>query len=268
MSHIFAPFGAAGKWLHGGPAKSHGGESTAASATTATMLSATAAAGGWLRSRPFTHQIYLPDTRSNAWPCGVTKFNTCAFAASNYGHSMRRVPCKAALPRRNFVTWQDWCSAAGRSQGPPGRCRSRSATSLAAHGLYRLGARLPDRGNPDGHCEPRALVAVNDAILSHIGLAWDAARTIPDGWFDWPMLLSHPGRGRAALSPGVPSATWRRTSLTHRRNVAAAPYAPRRRRCSVQATPDDSPIQPRRRLTEAGDVSHARNVLGWRIGWT
>ena len=65
---------------------------------------------------------------------------------------------------------------------------SRSGTSLIAQILHTLGATLPDdvigpdRGNPAGHWEPRALVEINDQILSHVGLAWDDPRPLPDGW--------------------------------------------------------------------------------------
>jgi hypothetical protein len=66
---------------------------------------------------------------------------------------------------------------------------SRSGTSLITHILHTLGATLPDdlvgpnRGNPLGHWEPRALVDINDQILSHLGLAWDDPRPLPASWF-------------------------------------------------------------------------------------
>jgi hypothetical protein len=66
---------------------------------------------------------------------------------------------------------------------------SRSGTSLITHILHTLGATLPDdligpdRGNPFGHWEPRALVDINDRILSHVGLAWDDPRPLPAAWF-------------------------------------------------------------------------------------
>ena len=66
---------------------------------------------------------------------------------------------------------------------------SRSGTSLISHILHTLGATLPDeligpdRGNPSGHWEPRALVDINNRILSHLGLAWDDPRPLPESWF-------------------------------------------------------------------------------------
>jgi hypothetical protein len=66
---------------------------------------------------------------------------------------------------------------------------SRSGTSLLAHVLHALGATLPRdlmgaaHGNPLGHFEPRALVALNDRILSSLGRRWDDPRPIPARWF-------------------------------------------------------------------------------------
>jgi hypothetical protein len=66
---------------------------------------------------------------------------------------------------------------------------SRSGTSLITHILHTLGATLPadligpDRGNPFGHWEPRALVDINTRILSHLGLAWDDPRPLHGSWF-------------------------------------------------------------------------------------
>ncbi len=66
---------------------------------------------------------------------------------------------------------------------------SRSGTSLITHILHTLGATLPDdligpdRGNPYGHWEPRALVDINDRILSHLRLAWNDPRPLPASWF-------------------------------------------------------------------------------------
>jgi hypothetical protein len=66
---------------------------------------------------------------------------------------------------------------------------SRSGTSLVTHILHTLGARLPadligaTHGNPLGHWEPRALVAINDAILLKLKRRWDDPRPIPDAWF-------------------------------------------------------------------------------------
>src|SRR6478736_1242432 len=66
---------------------------------------------------------------------------------------------------------------------------SRSGTSLLTHLLHTLGARLPadlicaDHGNPRGHWEPRALVAINDAILLTLDRRWDDPRPITEAWF-------------------------------------------------------------------------------------
>jgi hypothetical protein len=66
---------------------------------------------------------------------------------------------------------------------------SRSGTSLLTHILHTLGARLPadligaTHGNPLGHWEPRALVAINDAILLKLNRRWDDPRPIPEAWF-------------------------------------------------------------------------------------
>ena len=66
---------------------------------------------------------------------------------------------------------------------------SRSGTSLTAHVLHALGAALPHdlmgaaHGNPLGHFEPRALVALNDRILESLGRRWDDPRPIPTRWF-------------------------------------------------------------------------------------
>ncbi len=66
---------------------------------------------------------------------------------------------------------------------------SRSGTSLLTHILHTLGARLPadligaTHGNPLGHWEPRALVAINDAILLKLNRRWDDPRPIAEAWF-------------------------------------------------------------------------------------
>src|ERR1700710_432997 len=66
---------------------------------------------------------------------------------------------------------------------------SRSGTSLLAHVLHALGASLPNdlmgaaHGNPLGHFEPRALVALNDRILESLDRRWDDPRPIPARWF-------------------------------------------------------------------------------------
>ena len=65
----------------------------------------------------------------------------------------------------------------------------RSGTSMITHVLHNLGAALPHdsigpaRGNPLGHWEPRALVALNDEILGQLGRRWDDPRPLPDHWF-------------------------------------------------------------------------------------
>jgi hypothetical protein len=65
----------------------------------------------------------------------------------------------------------------------------RSGTSLITHVLHCLGAAIPHdcigsaRGNPLGHWEPRALVALNDKILGQLGRRWDDPRPLPDYWF-------------------------------------------------------------------------------------
>lgn len=66
---------------------------------------------------------------------------------------------------------------------------SRSGTSLVTHVLHALGAALPHdllgaaHGNPLGHFEPLALVALNDRILESLNQRWDDPRPIPAGWF-------------------------------------------------------------------------------------
>jgi hypothetical protein len=66
----------------------------------------------------------------------------------------------------------------------------RSGTSMVTHMLYTLGAALPrdligpGPGNPLGHWEPRALVAINDEILARLGRRWDDPRPPPDHWLD------------------------------------------------------------------------------------
>jgi hypothetical protein len=69
---------------------------------------------------------------------------------------------------------------------------SRSGTSLLAHVLHALGATLPHDlmgagpGNPLGHFEPQALVALNDRILQSLDRCWDDPRPIPARWFRSP----------------------------------------------------------------------------------
>jgi hypothetical protein len=66
---------------------------------------------------------------------------------------------------------------------------SRSGTSLLTNVLHTLGAALPHdlmgaaHGNPIGHFEPQALVALNDDILHSLDRSWDDPRPIPPGWF-------------------------------------------------------------------------------------
>ena len=69
---------------------------------------------------------------------------------------------------------------------------SRSGTSLLTHVLHVLGATLPNDmlgagpGNPFGHFEPRALIALNDEILESLDRRWDDPRPIPARWFRSP----------------------------------------------------------------------------------
>lgn len=66
---------------------------------------------------------------------------------------------------------------------------SRSGTSLTSHVLHALGAALPQdlmgpaHGNPLGHFEPSALVALNDRILGSLDRRWNDPRPIPARWF-------------------------------------------------------------------------------------
>jgi hypothetical protein len=66
---------------------------------------------------------------------------------------------------------------------------SRSGTSLLTNVLHTLGTTLPHdlmgagHGNPIGHFEPQALVALNDDILRSLDRSWDDPRPIPPGWF-------------------------------------------------------------------------------------
>jgi hypothetical protein len=88
------------------------------------------------------------------------------------------------------------CAVAGRGSRPRQRRKailvvgmSRSGTSLITHILHTLGATLPgdligpDRGNPLGHWEPRALVEINSQVLADLDLAWDDPRPLPECWF-------------------------------------------------------------------------------------
>lgn len=66
---------------------------------------------------------------------------------------------------------------------------SRSGTSVLSHLLHALGATAPKvlmgpgYGNPMGHWEPKALVALNDEILASMGMTWSDPRPIPRAWF-------------------------------------------------------------------------------------
>jgi hypothetical protein len=66
---------------------------------------------------------------------------------------------------------------------------SRSGTSVLTRLLHTLGAATPKallgagHGNPTGHWEPKALVALNDEILSAMGMTWQDPRPIPRAWF-------------------------------------------------------------------------------------
>jgi hypothetical protein len=66
---------------------------------------------------------------------------------------------------------------------------SRSGTSLLTNVLHTLGATLPHdlvgagHGNPRGHFEPQALVALNDRILESLDRRWDDPRPIAASWF-------------------------------------------------------------------------------------
>jgi hypothetical protein len=65
----------------------------------------------------------------------------------------------------------------------------RSGTSMITHILHSLGAALPRKligpshGNPSGHWEPWALVALNREILGRLGRRWDDPRPLPEPWF-------------------------------------------------------------------------------------
>jgi hypothetical protein len=69
---------------------------------------------------------------------------------------------------------------------------SRSGTSVLSHLIHALGAASPKallgpgRGNPMGHWEPKALVALNDEILAAMGRRWSDPRAIPRAWFSSP----------------------------------------------------------------------------------
>jgi hypothetical protein len=82
---------------------------------------------------------------------------------------------------------------------------SRSGTSLLAHSLHRLGAALPDAlvgaapGNPLGHWEPAAIVALNDRILASLGLAWHDPRPVPQTWFASPAAAAWERRIEAEI---------------------------------------------------------------------
>jgi hypothetical protein len=66
---------------------------------------------------------------------------------------------------------------------------SRSGTSVLSHLLAALGAATPKtmlgpgHGNPMGHWEPKALVALNDDVLAAMGMSWQDPRPMPRSWF-------------------------------------------------------------------------------------
>jgi hypothetical protein len=66
---------------------------------------------------------------------------------------------------------------------------SRSGTSVLSRLLHSLGAGMPKallgegHGNPMGHWEPSALVALNDEVLAAMGMSWQDPRPIPHAWF-------------------------------------------------------------------------------------
>jgi hypothetical protein len=66
---------------------------------------------------------------------------------------------------------------------------SRSGTSVLTRLLHTLGAAAPQslmgpgHGNPTGHWEPKALVALNDEILTAMGMNWNDPRPIRRNWF-------------------------------------------------------------------------------------
>jgi hypothetical protein len=66
---------------------------------------------------------------------------------------------------------------------------SRSGTSVLSRLLAALGAATPKamlgagHGNPMGHWEPKALVALNEQILAAMGMSWQDPRPIPRNWF-------------------------------------------------------------------------------------
>lgn len=80
----------------------------------------------------------------------------------------------------------------------------RSGTSMVARLLQQCGLYLGqdtklisgDAANPDGYWEHLHAVEINDALLAHLGGAWDVVPARPDGWELQPELL--PLRFRAA----------------------------------------------------------------------
>lgn len=90
--------------------------------------------------------------------------------------------------------WSPTAGDAGR-HGPVDRTAvlitgmHRNGTSALARTLSLLGATLPEdivppnEGNPHGHWEPRAMVALNDRILAHVGSDLYSACDIDPAWF-------------------------------------------------------------------------------------
>lgn len=68
----------------------------------------------------------------------------------------------------------------------------RSGTSALARTLSFLGPRLPDdlvgpnEGNPEGHWEPKAIVALNDRMLAEAGSDVYGILDVPPAWFSSP----------------------------------------------------------------------------------
>lgn len=88
----------------------------------------------------------------------------------------------------------------------------RSGTSVITHILHCLGAALPrrlvgpGRGNPSGHWEPWALVALNREILGRFGQPWDDPRPLPKPWFCSREARRYSKRIMAEIERGYPDA--------------------------------------------------------------
>ena len=76
----------------------------------------------------------------------------------------------------------------------------RSGTSLLAHLLNVLGAKLPEEvlgaghGNPLGHWEPLRLLELNEEILGVTGRSWYDPRPIAPSWFRSPVAYGYQQR--------------------------------------------------------------------------